>query len=77
MDELIKGGTYQTSTPVVVVYKATWEDEKIIVGTLGNIADKVKEAKITKTAIIIVGNVINPSQLRIFKSLRSTVYTWV
>jgi len=57
---LLKGETYHTSTPAAVVYLATWEDEKIIVGTLGNIVDKVKEAKITKTAIIIVGNVINP-----------------
>jgi precorrin-4/cobalt-precorrin-4 C11-methyltransferase len=60
VEELLKGETYHTSTPTAVVYKATWEDEKIIVGTLGNIVDKVKEAKITKTAIIIVGNVINP-----------------
>jgi precorrin-4/cobalt-precorrin-4 C11-methyltransferase len=67
VDELLKGGTYQNSTPVAVVYKATWEDEKIIVGSLGNIADKVKEAKITKTAIIIVGNVINPSSYEFSK----------
>ena len=60
VEELLKGKTYHTSTPAAVVYRATWEDEKIIVGTLGNIVDKVKEAKITKTAIIIVGNVINP-----------------
>lgn len=67
VDELLKGGVYQNSTPVAVVYRATWEDEKIIVGTLGNIADKVKEAKITKTAIIIVGNVITPSNYEFSK----------
>jgi len=67
VDELLNGGIYQTSTPVAVVYRATWEDEKIIIGTLDNIAEKVKEAKITKTALIIVGNVINPSSYEFSK----------
>jgi len=67
VDELIKGGVYHNSTPVAVVYRATWEDEKIIVGTLGDIVEKVKEAKITKTAIIIIGNVINPSNYEFSK----------
>ncbi len=67
VDELIKGGVYHNSTPVAVVYRATWEDEKIIVGTLGDIVEKVKEAKITKTAIIIIGNVISPSNYEFSK----------
>jgi precorrin-4/cobalt-precorrin-4 C11-methyltransferase len=67
VDELLQGGIYQTSTPVAVVYRATWEDEKIIVGTLHNIVEKVKDAKITKTALIIVGNVINPSSYEFSK----------
>ena len=67
VDELLKGGVYQTSTPVAVIYRATWDDEKIIIGTLDNIAERVNEAKITKTAIIIVGNVINPSSYEFSK----------
>lgn len=67
VDELLRGGVYQTSTPVAVIYRATWDDEKIIVGTLDNIVEKVNEAKITKTAIIIVGNVINPSSYEFSK----------
>jgi precorrin-4/cobalt-precorrin-4 C11-methyltransferase len=67
VEELLKAGSYQASTPVAVVYRATWEDEKIIVGTLGDIVEKVREAKITKTAIIIVGNVINPSSYEFSK----------
>jgi precorrin-4/cobalt-precorrin-4 C11-methyltransferase len=58
--ELLKGGTYTEKTPAAVVYRATWQDEKIIKGTLGDIAKKTKEAKIIKTAIIIVGDVIAP-----------------
>ena len=41
---------YREDTPVAVVYKASWEDQKIVIGNLTNIAQKVKEAGITKTA---------------------------
>ena len=53
VNELIEGG-YKNNTPVAVVEKATWDDEKIIWGTLGDIAEKIKKAKITKTAMIVV-----------------------
>ncbi len=53
--KLVDGG-YPIETPVAVVYKATWEDEKVIKGTLKNIADLVKENNINKTALIMVGN---------------------
>lgn len=46
------------ATPVAVVYKATWEDEKIILGTLADIAEKVKAEGVNKTAQILVGNFI-------------------
>ncbi len=57
--EAIKGG-YSKSTPVAVVYRASWKDEKILTGTLGDIAKKIRDAKITKTAIIIIGDIVNP-----------------
>ena len=41
---------------MAVVYKATWEDQKIVIGDLTNIAQKVKEAGITKTALTVVGD---------------------
>jgi precorrin-4/cobalt-precorrin-4 C11-methyltransferase len=59
MVELQKGG-YPTDTPVQVVYKATWPEQKIIKGTLSNIAEKVKAAGITATALIFVGKVLDP-----------------
>lgn len=46
---------YPLDTPVAVVQKASWPDEKIIMGTLASISEKVLEAKITKTALIMVG----------------------
>jgi precorrin-4/cobalt-precorrin-4 C11-methyltransferase len=60
VEELLKGGVYTKETPAVVVYRATWDDEKIIQGTLGDIAKKTKESKVIKTALIIVGDVIQP-----------------
>ena len=48
--------SYPITTPIAVVQKATWEDEKIVIGTLKDIENKVKEANITKTAQILVGD---------------------
>ena len=39
--------------------RATWDNERCIVGTLDDIADKVKKAKITKCAQILVGDFID------------------
>ena len=60
IEELGKGG-YPKDTPVSVVYKATWPDQKIVKGTLTDIVEKVKATRITKTALIFVGKVLNPS----------------
>ena len=46
--------------PVAVVYRATWPDQKILTGTLADIRDKVRQAKITRTALILVGRVLDP-----------------
>ena len=57
IDKLVKKlmTSYPKETPAAVVYKASWPEQKIIISTLENIADKVKEANINKTAIIYVG----------------------
>lgn len=47
---------YPMTTPIAVVQKATWEDQKIVLGTLADIGDKVREAGINKTAQIMVGD---------------------
>ncbi len=57
--QVIEGG-YPKSTPVAAVYRASWKDEKVITGTLKDIVKKVRDEKITRTAIIIIGEVINP-----------------
>ena len=57
--EVIKGG-YPESTPVGVVYRASWGDQKIIIGNLLDITKKIRDEQITRTAIIIIGDVVNP-----------------
>jgi len=48
---------YGPECPVVVAYRATWPDQQIIHGTLSTIREKVERAKITRTALIFVGEV--------------------
>lgn len=47
------------NTPVAVVYKASWAEEKILRGTLETISAQVQESGITRTALVIVGNCLN------------------
>ena len=59
MDEMVRQleeGGYEPTTPAAVVYKASWPDQKIIRGTLQDIAEKVREAGIKKTALTVVGD---------------------
>lgn len=50
---------YQRNVPIAVVERATWEDERVILGTLDDICQKVKESNITKCAQILVGDFID------------------
>lgn len=54
---LIKGG-YAAGTPAAIVYKATWQDEKVLRCTVGTLHETALENGISRTALIIVGNVL-------------------
>ena len=54
---LIKGG-YSEDTPAALIYKATWPDAKAFVCTVATLAKTAQENNITKTAIVLVGEVI-------------------
>ncbi len=51
-------------TPVAVVYHASWPDEKVLQGTLDDIAEKVEAAGISKSALILVGGVVKRTGFR-------------
>lgn len=57
VEELLEG--YSIDTPAVIVYRASWEDERIIRGTLKNIASLAKENNIGRQAQILVGDFLD------------------
>ena len=59
-ERLIAGG-YTKDTPAAIVYKATWEDEKAFLCTVGTLAQTAREHNITKTALMIIGDAVTHS----------------
>ena len=55
---------YREETPVAVVEKASWPEERIIRGTLGDIAARVREAGINRTALILIGPFLSDQHTR-------------
>jgi precorrin-4/cobalt-precorrin-4 C11-methyltransferase len=49
-------------TPAAVVYHATWPDERVVRGTVADIARKTRAAGIEKTALIIIGGVVDATR---------------
>ena len=73
---------YGADCPVAVVYRASWPDEQILRGTLADIREKVRAAKITRTALVLVGRVLDeagfddsalydPSHAHVLRPVRS------
>lgn len=62
-ESLIQGG-YKKETPVAVVYKATWTEEKIYKGHLHELAKIIEDNHITKTALIVVGDFLGDTYER-------------
>ncbi|MBM08763.1 MAG: precorrin-4 C(11)-methyltransferase [Magnetovibrio sp.] len=55
---------YGSDCPVAIAFRIGWPDEMIIEGQLSNIREKVKAAGITRTALILVGRVLNPNDFK-------------
>ncbi|MFD3452289.1 precorrin-4 C(11)-methyltransferase [Streptomyces sp. NPDC058691] len=55
---------YGADCPAAVVAMASRPDELVLRGTLGDIAERVKEAGVTRTAVIIVGRTLGAEQFR-------------
>ena len=53
---------YGEDCPVVVAYRVSWPDEQFLFGTLSSIREKVRAAKITRTALILVGPALSAQQ---------------
>lgn len=72
--ELLQGA-YTETTPVAIVEKASWPEQRIIRGDLGDIAAKVQEAGITKTALIAVGDAIKDEAPKVLSKLYDKAFT--
>ena len=62
LDEVVReltAGGYAQETPIAVVQRASWPDEKIVRGTLATIVAKVKEAGIQRQAMIVVSRCLD------------------
>lgn len=58
--QLLEGGCSE-DTPAALVYKATWPEEETYVCTVGTLCQTAQEHQITKTALVIVGEVVRHS----------------
>ena len=57
----LRAAGYGDDTHVAVVYRVGWPEEKVIRGTLKDIVAKVRQAKITLQALVLVGRAVDPS----------------
>lgn len=56
--DLLAGGVFTAQTPAAAISRASWADERIVEGTLADLAGRVREAGIDRQALIIVGEVL-------------------
>lgn len=73
--ELIEGGISEDA-PAVIVYKATWPDERIYHCTVGTLAATAKEHDVKRTALVIVGEFLGQAfeRSRLYSPDFSTEY---
>jgi precorrin-4/cobalt-precorrin-4 C11-methyltransferase len=62
LGEITKKLACPPDTPAAVVYHASWPDQKIVRGTVGDIAEKSRKNGIERTALLVVGGVLDPEK---------------
>jgi precorrin-4/cobalt-precorrin-4 C11-methyltransferase len=62
LDEITKKLACPKDTPAAVVYHASWPDQKIVRGTVSDIAQKTQDEGIDHTALLIIGGVVDPER---------------
>lgn len=59
LEQELTAGGYTPDTPAAIVYKATWPEEKVLRCTVSTLAQTAEREQVKKTALIIVGNVLD------------------
>jgi len=62
MEDVLARVERPPDTPAAVVYHASWPDQKVIRGTVADIAQKARAAGIERTALIVIGDVVDPGK---------------
>jgi precorrin-4/cobalt-precorrin-4 C11-methyltransferase len=62
LGEITKKLACPPDTPAAVIYHASWPDQKIVRGTVGDIAEKARKNGIERTALLVVGGVLDPEK---------------
>ena len=77
VQEALLKGAYTPSTPAAIVFKATWPEEKIVRCTVGTLAESGKEAGIRNTALILVGDFLQPyyERSRLYDPVFTTAFS--
>jgi len=60
LESVLERVSYPKDTPAAVVYHASWPDQKVVRGTVADVARKAREAGIKTTALLVVGGVVEP-----------------
>ena len=62
MCHLLEQGGLTEDTPAAIVYRASWPDERILRGTVGDIARQAQEAGLGRQALVIVGRALRANE---------------
>lgn len=62
MEDILSRVECSPETPAAVVYHASWDDQRVVTGTVADVAAKAREAGIERTALIIIGGVVDPAR---------------
>jgi precorrin-4/cobalt-precorrin-4 C11-methyltransferase len=60
LEEVLAKVAYAQDTPAAVVYHATWPDQKVVRGTVADIALKARTAGIERSALLLIGDIVEP-----------------
>ncbi|TCO56847.1 precorrin-4/cobalt-precorrin-4 C11-methyltransferase [Actinocrispum wychmicini] len=71
--EALRGGGYDDETPVVAAYKVTWPDETVVRTTVGDLVATVKQHRLWRHTLFIVGGVLRPAGRTQTAATRKTV----
>lgn len=76
MDSLMRQGGLPAATPAALVYRASWPDQRILRGCLGNLARQAEDAGIGRQALILVGQALkgSPAASRLYDARFSHGY---